>query len=70
MIKYYETIADIIVFSSIIFKEKKEKQKDYLERAIDLCKAHEEKFNKQFDEDKFRNYVLERIENYENKHKD
>lgn len=63
-------MADVIVFSSIIFKENKEKQNDYLERAIALCKKHEEKFNEQFDENKFRNYVLEKIENYENKHKD
>ena len=68
MFKHYKTIADIIAFSSIVFKEDKEKQKGYLERAINICKAHEGKFDEKFDENKFRNYVLERIEDYENKH--
>ena len=70
MYQHYKTIGNLISFSCILFKENQEKQEEFISRAIALCKKHEEKFNEQFDENKFRNYVLERIENYENKHKD
>jgi hypothetical protein len=61
----YKMIGDIITFPCNLLKEDKEKQKEFISRTSKILKQD----NERFDEDKFINYVLERIEDYENKHK-
>lgn len=69
MYQHYKTIGDLMTFSCILFKENQEKQEEFISRAIALCKKHEEKFNEKFDENKFKDYVSNKVKDYENQHK-